>query len=88
MFIQVLDNVRKGYQVMVFVHARNATVITAERLRDLAMGCVVVALLYETIQYYISIACMFECDHLGLFISIRSSNELPHSTISNQQMIY
>ena len=35
---------------MVFVHARNATVTTAERLRDLAMGCVVVALLYETIQ--------------------------------------
>ena len=34
--LQALENVRKGYQVMVFVHARNGTVTTAERLRDIA----------------------------------------------------
>ncbi len=34
---QVLENVQRGQQVMVFVHARNATVRTAQRLRDLAV---------------------------------------------------
>ncbi|KAK3734227.1 hypothetical protein QZH41_012947, partial [Actinostola sp. cb2023] len=33
---KVVDNVEKGYQVMVFVHARNATVKTAMNLRELA----------------------------------------------------
>jgi activating signal cointegrator complex subunit 3 len=33
---KVFSNVRRGYQVMVFVHARNATVRTATALRDLA----------------------------------------------------
>eukprot|EP00041_Stephanoeca_diplocostata_P037706 m.1438323 g.1438323 ORF g.1438323 m.1438323 type:complete len:1940 (+) comp25090_c1_seq3:91-5910(+) len=32
----VLDNVRKGHQVMVFVHARNATTRSAMKLRDMA----------------------------------------------------
>jgi activating signal cointegrator complex subunit 3 len=39
-FKVVLDNVQKGYQVMVFVHARAATNTTALRLRDLAVQCV------------------------------------------------
>ena len=34
--MQALENVRNGYQVMIFVHARNGTVQTAERMRDLA----------------------------------------------------
>lgn len=33
---KVLEQVRQGYQVMVFVHARNDTVRTAMVLRDLA----------------------------------------------------
>ncbi|KAK3578446.1 hypothetical protein CHS0354_037424 [Potamilus streckersoni] len=33
---KVLEQVRKGYQVMVFVHARNETVRTAMTLRDMA----------------------------------------------------
>ena len=33
---KVLDFVRKGHQVMVFVHARNATVKTAMALMELA----------------------------------------------------
>ena len=45
---QVLENVRKGYQVMVFVHARNATVATAERLRDLATQFVIELKLIQT----------------------------------------
>ena len=32
-FDVVLENIRNGYQVMVFVHARNATTKTAMRLR-------------------------------------------------------
>ena len=39
---------RKGYQVMVFVHARNATVATAERLRDLATQFVIELKLIQT----------------------------------------
>ncbi|XP_011308512.1 activating signal cointegrator 1 complex subunit 3 [Fopius arisanus] len=33
---QVVDMVRKGHQVMVFVHARNATVRTATKIKELA----------------------------------------------------
>ncbi|XP_032669372.1 activating signal cointegrator 1 complex subunit 3 isoform X2 [Odontomachus brunneus] len=33
----VIDMVRKGHQVMVFVHARNATVRTAQALKELAL---------------------------------------------------
>lgn len=33
----VVDMVRKGHQVMVFVHARNATVRTAQALKELAL---------------------------------------------------
>lgn len=33
---KVLDQVKHGYQVMVFVHARNDTVRTAMVLRDMA----------------------------------------------------
>ena len=36
-FEVVLENIRNGYQVMVFVHARNATTKTAMRLRDFAV---------------------------------------------------
>ncbi|XP_019851379.1 PREDICTED: activating signal cointegrator 1 complex subunit 3-like [Amphimedon queenslandica] len=35
---KVFDNVRKGHQVMVFVHARNATVKTAMSLKDSAVA--------------------------------------------------
>ncbi|KAK0079487.1 hypothetical protein PV325_001204 [Microctonus aethiopoides] len=34
---QVLDMVRKGHQVMVFVHARNATIRTATQLKEFAL---------------------------------------------------
>ncbi|CAD6221327.1 GSCOCG00005149001-RA-CDS [Cotesia congregata] len=33
---QVVDMVKKGHQVMVFVHARNATIRTANKLKELA----------------------------------------------------
>ncbi|XP_029640230.1 activating signal cointegrator 1 complex subunit 3 isoform X1 [Octopus sinensis] len=35
---KVLDQVKKGYQVMVFVHARNETLRTAKVLRELALN--------------------------------------------------
>lgn len=36
-FDKVIENVREGHQVMVFVHARKETVKTAQRLREMAM---------------------------------------------------
>ena len=36
---KVVDFVRKGHQVMVFVHARNATVKTAMALMETAKNC-------------------------------------------------
>jgi activating signal cointegrator complex subunit 3 len=35
---RIIDNMRGGYQVMVFVHARNATVKTATSLKDMAVS--------------------------------------------------
>ncbi|XP_058808781.1 activating signal cointegrator 1 complex subunit 3 [Phymastichus coffea] len=35
---QVVDMVRKGHQVMVFVHARNATIRTANSLKEMALN--------------------------------------------------
>ena len=34
---QVIRNVRAGEQVMIFVHARNATTKTAEKMREIAL---------------------------------------------------
>ena len=34
---QALEQVRQGYQVLVFVHSRKGTVMTAQAIRELAM---------------------------------------------------
>ncbi|XP_011865347.1 PREDICTED: activating signal cointegrator 1 complex subunit 3 [Vollenhovia emeryi] len=44
---KVVEMVRQGHQVMVFVHARNATVRTANTLRDLASR-------NDTLKYFVS----------------------------------
>ncbi|XP_044008422.1 activating signal cointegrator 1 complex subunit 3, partial [Aphidius gifuensis] len=42
---QVVDMIQKGHQVMVFVHARNATIRTANKLKELAIQ-------HDTIKYF------------------------------------
>lgn len=54
-FNKCVDDLKRGYQVMVFVHARNATVRTATALREMA-----------TQQQYLSLFAPDESKELGL----------------------
>lgn len=81
-FDKVLDFVRKGHQVMVFVHARNATVNTGMKLLELAQnqGATESFLPEDSSQYVLNKKMILKTVKIFCILQVRFSSK------SNEQI--